>query len=169
MGYYTNTTKSFNTQPPEGGWNCLILTMYRVVCFNTQPPEGGWAKAGNKHVLIIVSTHSRLKAAGAARTRGTDLSTCFNTQPPEGGWATNSFARIGSNKVSTHSRLKAADQRTGRQSGADVSTHSRLKAAAAFVRPCAGQYAVSTHSRLKAAVPSAQNSCCTKPFQHTAA
>ena len=42
----------------------MILTMYRVVCFNTQPPEGGWAKAGNKHVLIIVSTHSRLKAAG---------------------------------------------------------------------------------------------------------
>ena len=59
----------FNTQPPEGGWNCLILTMYRVVCFNTQPPEGGWAKAGNKHVLIIVSTHSRLKAAASWRLR----------------------------------------------------------------------------------------------------
>ena len=54
-----------------------------------------------------VSTHSRLKAAGAAVWR------CFDF-----------------GFVSTPSRLKAAGDPTGQGSGAEfVSTHSRLKAA----------------------------------------
>ena len=33
--------------------------------FNTQPPEGGWAYLAGSPVLVLtVSTHSRLKAAG---------------------------------------------------------------------------------------------------------
>ena len=33
--------------------------------FNTQPPEGGWPlMVGHRRILINVSTHSRLKAAG---------------------------------------------------------------------------------------------------------
>ena len=55
---------SFNTQPPEGGWGKYDVAVGNDCRFNTQPPEGGWAKAGNKHLLLIVSTHSRLKAAG---------------------------------------------------------------------------------------------------------
>ena len=36
------------------------------VRFNTQPPEGGWFQdIATKH-SCLVSTHSRLKAAGAA-------------------------------------------------------------------------------------------------------
>ena len=33
--------------------------------FNTQPPEGGWSrKNASRFARIYVSTHSRLKAAG---------------------------------------------------------------------------------------------------------
>ena len=57
-------TRSFNTQPPEGGWRKCRLRKIRKDSFNTQPPEGGW--------LIKRSTKF--------------VSVCFNTQPPEGGW-----------------------------------------------------------------------------------
>ena len=76
--------------------------------FNTQPPEGGWIIAVvDSATGIVVSTHSRLKAAGRRVTNG----------------------RIKID-VSTHSRLKAAGQEV--QKGWErviVSTHSRLKAA----------------------------------------
>ena len=59
------TPKSFNTQPPEGGWQTSVETKERV---------------------SKVSTHSRLKAAGFAMRLPTRNVVCFNTQPPEGGW-----------------------------------------------------------------------------------
>ena len=35
--------KSFNSQPPEGGWpETVVLAHYRMAGFNSQPPEGGW-------------------------------------------------------------------------------------------------------------------------------
>ena len=34
--------KSFNTQPPEGGWKSVFKEGRNVTSFNTQPPEGGW-------------------------------------------------------------------------------------------------------------------------------
>ena len=79
----------FNTQPPEGGWLLTFCLNHRLSCFNTQPPEGGWeqqpAQSGfdrsfntqppeggwprDGHCFsdcgFAVSTHSRLKAAGA--------------------------------------------------------------------------------------------------------
>ena len=33
---------SFNTQPPEGGWDGCCLAYAEYDSFNTQPPEGGW-------------------------------------------------------------------------------------------------------------------------------
>ena len=34
---------SFNTQPPEGGWDMqAVTTTGQETSFNTQPPEGGW-------------------------------------------------------------------------------------------------------------------------------
>ena len=33
---------SFNTQPPEGGWEGAGEKEGNAECFNTQPPEGGW-------------------------------------------------------------------------------------------------------------------------------
>ena len=56
----------FNTQPPEGGWETMISAWYRWISFNTQPPEGGWTGTGvGGFGCLGVSTHSRLKAAGA--------------------------------------------------------------------------------------------------------
>ena len=86
------------------------MSCYRLLptCFNTQPPKGGWrCELIRLRCLLLVSTHSRLKAAGAV---------------PGG----NAYR----DKVSTHSRLKAAGINVGNQrAGISVSTHSRLKAA----------------------------------------
>ena len=80
--------RSFNTQPPEGGWvfGCAAgiddalfqhtaarrrLESPEAVCspdcgFNTQPPEGGWEYCVQRPIdQALVSTHSRPKAAGA--------------------------------------------------------------------------------------------------------
>ena len=57
--------------------------------------------------MIVVSTHSRPKAAGIG-SRSDDWGVlCFNTQPPEGGWFPFLQSR-GRIMVSTHSRPKAA-------------------------------------------------------------
>ena len=119
----------FNTQPPEGGWDWVIFTFYVSACFNTQPPEGGWSNNHTNPPRRVVSTHSRLKAAGSRR------SSC-EMRPA----------------VSTHSRLKAAGLlRPFTQLFTVVSTHSRLKAAGRRHRGGKPQNPVSTHSRLKAA------------------
>ena len=61
---HVSLQKSFNTQPPEGGWRTMHRQLAAVHCFNTQPPEGGWQQ------------HKTAK----------DGLCGFNTQPPEGGW-----------------------------------------------------------------------------------
>ena len=57
--------RSFNTQPPEGGWLKFSDAEKYRDSFNTQPPEGGWADPAIFSQNGGVSTHSRLKAAGA--------------------------------------------------------------------------------------------------------
>ena len=37
-------SSSFNTQPPEGGWQTSIDRRSKKTSFNTQPPEGGWIR-----------------------------------------------------------------------------------------------------------------------------
>ena len=57
-----------------------------IQCFNTQPPEGGCA--GDVVELapgVVVSTHSRPKAAAIDGLKDISYLLCFNTQPPEGG------------------------------------------------------------------------------------
>ena len=82
-----NLVLSFNTQPPEGGWFLASKTKWSWNSFNTQPPEGGWLYRELRRVHVdAVSTHSRLKAAGAALLFGCFHRGSFNTQPPEGGW-----------------------------------------------------------------------------------
>ena len=100
---------SFNTQPPEGGWQIGKAETDGHYRFNTQPPEGGWvgSRLGSSLRTTIVSTHSRLKAAGNAH-----------------------FVLDVDNAVSTHSRLKAAgNAHFVLDVDNAVSTHSRLKAA----------------------------------------
>ena len=59
--------------------------------------------------LKIISTHSRLKAAGDVPVTQTKAHRYFNTQPPEGGWAKPLLLVFtGNSSISTHSRLKAA-------------------------------------------------------------
>ncbi len=102
------TMQCFNTQPPEGGWRANKSGRWATRCFNTQPPEGGWFSANYfRREDWIVSTHSRLKAAGAGLLKNRDMLL-----------------------VSTHSRLKAAGNFIFiSHPGGRVSTHSRLKAA----------------------------------------
>ena len=142
--------------------------------FNTQPPEGGWGSVMGYSVYVQVSTHSRLKAAGMASPSFSTSPIGFNTQPPEGGWPRAFKDNIYFSDVSTHSRLKAAgEQILNTSSVIWVSTHSRLKAAGPrlvlyFSLNCGfntqppeggwtlsyktvAQAVVSTHSRLKAA------------------
>ena len=76
----------FNTQPPEGGWKEDLGVINEQNCFNTQPPEGGWEILSGNILRGVVSTHSRLKAAGAHLKNQFTESQSFNTQPPEGGW-----------------------------------------------------------------------------------
>ena len=38
------TNYGFNTQPPEGGWPIIYISITLLrSSFNTQPPEGGWS------------------------------------------------------------------------------------------------------------------------------
>ena len=56
----------------------------------------------------VVSTHSRLKAAGHNMSLNDWKEDGFNTQPPEGGWISETPWEFWETRVSTHSRLKAA-------------------------------------------------------------
>ena len=106
LGALWQKAVSTHSRPKAAGRNSGQPTA-SIVSFNTQPPEGGWQVAVYEQAQVIVSTHSRPKAAGAtatdnesdimfqhtaARRRLAALdppSKClngFNTQPPEGGW-----------------------------------------------------------------------------------
>ena len=61
---YIGVFGSFNTQPPEGGWQPQRCQSRTDTSFNTQPPEGGWACHLRQNPCSRVSTHSRPKAAG---------------------------------------------------------------------------------------------------------
>ena len=108
LGRPTQEKPSFNTQPPEGGWPAYSKTASFHSGFNTQPPEGGWAK----------NRQSRRKRR------------CFNTQPPEGGWfieSCDAYTLTQFQHTAARRRLDAAD---GDQVVVViVSTHSRPKAA----------------------------------------
>ena len=71
--YFLFPLAGFNTQPPEGGWGGSLHRQSRGTGFNTQPPEGGWAVVGGLWNVWEVSTHSRLKAAGASHCTASRL------------------------------------------------------------------------------------------------
>ena len=166
---------SFNTQPPEGGWLEQKIWEIPLERFNTQPPEGGWLFAGYQvDFAVLVSTHSRPKAAGVIR-RAAFWQVGFQHTAAR---RRLDFASSGCGKpsgVSTHSRPKAAGFTSivfipifscfntqppeggwlslTFDSNVDnlVSTHSRPKAAGLFPITEAPAFGVSTHSRPKAA------------------
>ena len=146
-----------------------------LIRFNTQPPEGGWDRPSyGRGRWCSVSTHSRPKAAGAARIETLETEMRFNTQPPEGGW----LPLVQVNRLLTKFQHTAARRRLGfsiltNTFNVAVSTHSRPKAAGRHLRLLANRplsfntqppeggwvekykgippYKVSTHSRPKAA------------------
>ena len=107
------TNTSFNTQPPEGGWEADRSDWHPPYVSTHSRPKAAGARRFNGGLFLLVSTHSRPKAAGAismiahtdrqfqhtaARRRlglqstKTSPRRGFNTQPPEGGWSIATFA-----------------------------------------------------------------------------
>ena len=54
----------FNSQPREGGWTICLVLEAPFKYFNSQPREGGWFDGFNTFCFLLISTHSRAKAAG---------------------------------------------------------------------------------------------------------
>ena len=145
------------------------------------------------HPSLMVSTHSRLKAAGK-RTDCLRLCRAVSTHSRLKAAGAGQRQALQSKIVSTHSRLKAAGKTIWAytSSGSSfntqppeggwvvivrvndskntVSTHSRLKAAGVGGFDDGDWFTVSTHSRLKAAGSVTSGRLLSKKmFQHTAA
>ena len=82
----THPPIGFNTQPPEGGWTESRLKAMRKHVSTHSRLKAAGAKRVVIAVKAAVSTHSRLKAAGRPATDENYSIKSFNTQPPEGGW-----------------------------------------------------------------------------------
>ena len=142
--------------------------------FNTQPPEGGWDIEYCRVEGTMVSTHSRPKAAGPPTVRAACMSLFQHTAARRrlglSDWVYGVFrkfqhtaARRRLEMVSGDKRYRVkfqhtvARRRLGKRTlrecarTCEVSTHSRPKAAGSSIKLVLSGYAVSTHSRPKAA------------------
>ena len=104
---YQDAFLCFNTQPPEGGWKKPLNISVMSVCFNTQPPEGGWASGGRSLPRLLVSTHSRPKAAGGTTCTSAKMLS-FQHTAARRRLGDTVIVRAPEVLVSTHSRPKAA-------------------------------------------------------------
>ena len=78
---------SFNTQPPEGGWEIENENRNAFTKFQHTAARRRLVLDCNTGCCDTpVSTHSRPKAAGLLPVLDLSVNPCFNTQPPEGGW-----------------------------------------------------------------------------------
>ena len=78
---------SFNSQPPEGGWLGYQNKRQTVMAFQLTAARRRLVfDRFNAFCFLLVSTHSRPKAAGAAPLPASPRASGFNSQPPEGGW-----------------------------------------------------------------------------------
>ena len=106
---------------------------------NTQPMKVFQHTAARRRLVtangsgiarLIVSTHSRPKAAGRAKYSERTFSSGFNTQPPEGGWLCSSGRLIRFRWFQhTAARRRLVNQNRRAIFFDNVSTHSRPKAA----------------------------------------
>ena len=123
--------ESFNTQPPEGGWNIKAGVVVGSYLFQH-------TAARRRLVLVVsvifishlVSTHSRPKAAGLTVLTVNCISAWFQHTAARRRLAEDFVPTLAEKPVSTHSRPKAAGSKRIRKiSISMVSTHSRPKAA----------------------------------------
>ena len=79
-------TKSFNTQPPEGGCRATSAMPFVSQLFQHTATRR-WLLGKTLLVTqhLAVSTHSHPKVAAKGNEHGKGKNYCFNTQPPEGG------------------------------------------------------------------------------------
>ena len=133
--YHRTGKRRFNTQPPEGGCFCSMVTgTVDAVSTHSRPKAAVKQQKSLDAEYKFQHTAARRRLVGmallsvyvvmfqhtAARRRLKGNSFCcivwksFNTQPPEGGCQQISFTQDACN-VSTHSRPKAADSPTGQQ------------------------------------------------------
>ena len=85
---------------------CITFLSTLIVSTHSRPKAAGCGY-NSSYTYNKVSTHSRPKAAGSVSRCLPSMYSCFNTQPPEGGWISRDQNK-NLTKVSTHSRPKAA-------------------------------------------------------------
>ena len=186
------TMRSFNTQPPEGGWHSQGCPQPLIRCFNTQPPEGGWVgQPEQPSQPTAVSTHSRPKAAGGGFVRQRQMGVVStHSRPKAAGFIQaqdygeyeefqHTAARRRLERYAPRPDFPARFNTQPPEGGwlrsdkalplPDVSTHSRPKAAGLYKNAHHPQPPVSTHSRPKAAGKGCITSLEAYQFQHTAA
>ena len=168
----TFSLRSFNTQPPEGGWTTLRLPEpdqtrfqhtaarrrlaawinrrgYRLRFQHTAARRrlGLWLTVNT--IGSAVSTHSRPKAAGFRPIRLFPARQSFNTQPPEGGWLAHIASRYERQGFNTQPPEGGWQSwQDDLKQGFAVSTHSRPKAAGSWYRR-----PLSTHKRFNTQPP----------------
>ena len=138
--------------------------------FNTQPPEGGCSATPESAPSAHVSTLSRPKAAGHLSNQD-NIHACFNTQPPEGGCPLPQACFLNFLVSTLHSAARRRLTFPAHQPKACflVSTLSRPKAAVKAFKYKDDSIVVSTLSRPKAAVDLLKPSQPSCLFQHSAA
>ena len=183
---------SFNTQPPEGGWERDSLGMYAFIEFQHTAARRRLGEAIRDLTPILsVSTHSRPKAAGFSNRYAAATSSVSTHSRPKAAGVCNS-RRLSFYAVSTHSRPKAAgtfsrfqaffvafqhtaarrrlDYQNRLQSWAAGFQHTAARRRLAILKPRVDKHGnVSTHSRPKAAGRTQRPAHNQSSFQHTAA
>ena len=98
----------FNTQPPEGGWVGHQSNMRYDCRFNTQPPEGGWLFFPSIVIMASMFQHTAARRRLVPSLYSRSPSFLFQHTAARRRLAASSEQRDSKNRVSTHSRPKAA-------------------------------------------------------------
>ena len=124
---------------------------FLLVSTHSRPKAAGGQRPHRRHSLGV-STHSRPKAAGSLGWVVAGKVHSFNTQPPEGGWHAEVLPRPKKSLFQhTAARRRLESRDDAKNQAGWVSTHSRPKAAGQIHASTDAFIIVSTHSRPKAA------------------
>ena len=144
--------RSFNTQPPEGGWvsGVQFVPLSQVSTHSRPKAAGGMYRP--MMAAMGVSTHSRPKAA-VLTPPNTRWSACVSTHSRPKAAALGNHLEAQSRTVSTHSRPKAAAFLASAGVSGSLFQHTAARRRLAFAAHQPRRLSVSTHSRPKAAGP----------------